>query len=104
MNPRTSRETVTFVGPFSLRGIDGVQPAGTYTVETDEELIESQSFLAYRRVATLMFLPSRPGGTELGQIATIDPVELRAVKARDAVGGAALPEAAHPPRGSKRDS
>ena len=37
MNRRTRRETVTFARPFSLRGIDGVQPAGTYTVETEEE-------------------------------------------------------------------
>ena len=86
MNPRTSRKTVTFARPFSLRGIDGVQPAGTYTVETDEELIEGLSFAAYRRVATVMFLPSQPGGTILGQIATIDPLELQAAQARDAEG------------------
>ena len=85
---RTSRETVTFARPFSIRGIEGVQPAGTYAVETDEELIEGVSFPAYRRVATLMFLPSRPGGKELGRIATIDPKELEAARARDAAAGA----------------
>ena len=36
---RTSRKSVTFTQPFSLSGIDEVQPAGTYTVETDEELL-----------------------------------------------------------------
>jgi hypothetical protein len=84
---RTKRETVAFTQPFSLRGLDGVQPAGRYTVETDEELIEGLSFPAYRRVATLMFLPSRPGGTLLGQIAIIDPRELQAAQARDTASG-----------------
>src|SRR5690242_3387800 len=84
MDRRTSREAVTFARPFSLRGIDGVQPAGTYLVETDAELIPGLSFIAWRRVASLMFLPSRPGGPVLGRIATIDPLELEAARARDA--------------------
>ncbi len=78
MNPRTSRKTVTFTRSFSLRGIDGV--------ETDEELIEGLSFPAYRRVATVMFLPPQPGGTIMGQIATVDPLELEAAQARDSAG------------------
>ncbi len=85
MNPRTSRKTVTFARPFSLRGIDGVQPAGAYTVETEEELIEGLSFPAYRRVETVIFLPSRSGGTD--QVATVDPRELEVALARDAGGG-----------------
>jgi hypothetical protein len=87
MDRRTSRRTVTFARPFSLRGIDGVQPAGAYLVETDEELIPGLSFIAWRRVASLMFLPSRPGGSVPGRIATIDPLELEAAQARDAAGG-----------------
>ena len=88
MTLRTSRETVTFARPFSLRGLGAPQPAGTYAVETDEELIEGVSFPAYRRVATVMLLPSRPGGRELGRIVTIDPRELEATRARDAAAGA----------------
>ena len=84
MDRRTSRRTVTFARPFSLRGIDGEQPAGAYPVETDEELIPGLSFIAWRRVASLMFLPSRPGGPVPGRIATIDPLELEAAQARDA--------------------
>lgn len=83
--PRTSRESVTFARPFALRGVEGVQPAGTYVVETEEELIEGLSFPAYRRVETVVFLPSRPGGT--GQVATVDPRELEAALAGDAGGG-----------------
>jgi len=84
MTLRTSRRTVTFARPFSLRGIDGIQRAGTYTVETDEELIEGLSFPAYRRVATTIFLPSRPGDLVSGQLVTLDPVELEVAEKRDA--------------------
>ena len=84
---RTSRRTVTFARPFSLRGIDGIQPAGTYAVETDEELLEGLSFPAYRRVATTIFLPSRPGDLVSGQLVTLDPVELEAAEQRDARNG-----------------
>ena len=84
MTLRTSRETVTFAHPFSLRGLGGAQPAGTYAVETDEEPIEGVSFPAYRRVATVMLLPSGAGGTAWRQIAAVDPAELRAARERDA--------------------
>jgi hypothetical protein len=87
MTLRTSRRTVAFTRAFSLRGVDGVQPAGTYTVETDEELLESVSFPVYRRVATTIFLPSRPGDMVSGQLVTIDPLELAAAEKRDASSG-----------------
>jgi hypothetical protein len=87
MTVRTSRRTVTFTRPFSLSGIDGVQPAGSYTVETDEELLLGLSFPAYRRVATLMFLPSGAGGGVSGRVASIDPRELEAAEERDAGAG-----------------
>jgi hypothetical protein len=40
MTVRTTSKTVTFMHPFILTGTDEVQPAGTYTVETDEELLQ----------------------------------------------------------------
>ena len=61
---RTTRETVTFAHSFSLYAVDDVQPAGTYTVDIDEELIEGLSFLAYRRVATTIYLPLRYGAQD----------------------------------------
>ncbi|HEX6015704.1 MAG TPA: hypothetical protein VFY87_28650 [Geminicoccaceae bacterium] len=85
MTLRTGRETVTFARPFSLRGVDGVHPLGAYTVETDEELVDGLSFPAYRRVAGVIFLPSRPGGTVDGRMASIDLRELRAALERDAL-------------------
>jgi hypothetical protein len=75
---RTTRKAVTFDRPFSLSAVDEVQPAGTYTVEVDEELIEGLSFLAYRRVATTIYLPLGPGRAGSLQAIQVDPHELTA--------------------------
>ena len=84
MTVRTSQSTVTFVRPFSLSSLDEAQQAGTYTVQTHEELLPGLSFLAWRRTATLIFLPSRPGGAFVEQMVAIDPLELEAAQERDA--------------------
>ena len=84
MTVRTSRKTVTFTQPFSLSGIEEVQPAGTYTVETDEELLPGLSFPAYRRIATLILLRSQRGRGLVEQVVNIDPLELQAAQERDA--------------------
>jgi hypothetical protein len=81
---RTTRKTVTFIHPFNLSGVDEEQPAGTYTVETDEELLQTSSVPAYKRISTLIRLPARPGSTVLTQIVEVNPLELAAVLARDA--------------------
>lgn len=85
MTVRTSRKSVTFTRPFSLSGIETAQPAGTYEVETEEELLEGVSFPAYRRIATAIFLPAQPGSMILAEIATIDPLELDAAQEQDAM-------------------
>lgn len=83
---RTSRRTVTFKRPFAISGIDEVQPPGNYPVETEEEVLPGLSFPAYRRVATLIHLRSRPGHAIMEQLAEIDPLELQAAQERDAAG------------------
>lgn len=90
MTMRTSRKSVTFRRPFSLTGIDDVQPAGTYTVETNEELIEGLSFPAWRRTATVFLLRAPSGTIGMGQDVDIDPRELKTVQDCDALD---LPEA-----------
>ena len=84
MTVRTSRKTVTFTRPFLLCGIDEEQPAGSYTVETDEELLPGLSFPAYRRIATLIYLRSRGGGRVVEKVVKIDPLELQAAQEKDA--------------------
>jgi hypothetical protein len=86
MTLRTSTKTVTFSRPFSLPGLDETQPAGAYTVRTDEEPIEGLSFLAYQRIATVIFLPLRHGGTGSFQAIPVTPEALDAAQIRDASG------------------
>ncbi|WP_225772045.1 hypothetical protein [Inquilinus sp. Marseille-Q2685] len=74
---------MTFVRPFTLSGIDGPQLPGTYTVETDEELLDGSSPPVHRRIATMIRLPGRPGSGELVQVVTVDPDELSAALLRD---------------------
>ena len=89
MATRTSSKQVTFRRPFLLSGFDSPQPAGTYTVDTEEELLEilgPLSFPVWKRVATIMRL-ARGGATEY---VPVDPNELNDAMARDAAQ-AALP-------------
>jgi len=80
---RTTRQAITFDQPFALTAVDEVQPAGTYTVDVDEELIEGLSFLAYRRVATTIYLPVPRGGAGSVQAVRVDPGELVAGSRHD---------------------
>ena len=84
MTTRTSHATVTFAHPFALPGVDGVQPAGTYAVDTDEEMIDSLNFVAWRRIATTIHIRIH-GAVEL---CAIDPRDLAASLARDATASA----------------
>jgi hypothetical protein len=86
MTVRTTTKSVTFRRPFSLKGADGLQPAGIYVVETEEEAIPALSFLAYRRLSTTMILSTRYGGAVVRQVVTIDPADLEAAQARDQAG------------------
>ncbi len=51
---RTTTKTVTFQRPFVLDGFPELLPAGTYTVDTDEEQLDSMLVEAWRRVATTL--------------------------------------------------
>jgi hypothetical protein len=84
MSIRTASSTVSFSRPFFLSGIAGEQPAGSYRVETDEELLQSVSIPVYRRISTLIRLPPRPGSSEVARIVDPDPPELAALLASDA--------------------
>jgi hypothetical protein len=75
MTIRSRREVVTFQHPFRIRGIDRQLPAGAYEVITDEEAIEGLSFAAFRRVATMIMVPSQSSrglATEMVSIGSVD--------------------------------
>jgi hypothetical protein len=85
MTIRTTRKTITFTRPFRLNKAEELLPPGTYAVDTDEELIDGLSFLAYRRVATLLHLPSISRKSRTSGVVTVDPVELEKALERDVI-------------------
>ena len=83
LTDRTDSTTVSFINPFSLKELEGIQPAGSYLVETDYEVIESISRLAYRRVATLLTIPSVSTSQSLSQRVFVDQTDLDAALMKD---------------------
>jgi len=79
MATRTTTKQVTFRRPFLLTGFDAVQAAGTYTVDTDEEMIDALSYPVWRRTGTTLHL-LRAGAMEF---VPIDPEELGRALLRD---------------------
>ena len=92
MTMRTTSRTVSFIHPFNLSGMDKEQPAGTYTVEADEELLQTLSLPAYKRISTLIRLPARPRSTMVTQIVEINPQELAAALTGDAQPDETIPQ------------
>ena len=86
MSGRTTRRSVIFSQPFSLADIDGIQPAGTYRVQTVDVSLGNLSFLAYRRISTTIELPCIGTAGPRRQVMTIDPVELEAALTKDRAG------------------
>lgn len=64
-----------------LTGFDRAQPPGVYMVETDEQLLDTVTCVALRRLETRMEIHPRPGNSET---VPIDPAELDQALLRDA--------------------
>lgn len=79
---RTRREDIVFRRPFSLRGWAEPQPAGSYAVHIEEELIEGLSFPVYRRVSTMIMRQAIRAGA-LIQAIPVDPRDLAKAQAAD---------------------
>ena len=82
MNSRIRREDLVFSRPFRLRGWKDPHPAGTYALETEEELIDGLSFTAYRRIGTTLTREATPGG-HCRQVIPVEPADLEAAVAAD---------------------
>ena len=85
MTTRTTKSTVTFARPFILGESGELFPAGRYSIETDEELLEGISFPVYHRTATMMQLDANPSRRGISEVILIDPQQLEAALAADAV-------------------
>ena len=69
---RITKSHVTFDEPFKIKGRDEILSAGSYDIETDEEIIEGNASTVYRRVATRLYVRS----TGMTRAITVDPKEL----------------------------
>ena len=84
MMERTTTTTAVFAHPFMLGSDEGPFPAGSYVIETEEELIPGLSFQAYRRIRTTMNVPIARGIHTALQALVIDPKELERALQLDA--------------------
>ena len=85
MITRSRRETVVFLHPARLKGVDRVLAAGSYEVIIDEEMIEGLSFPCYRRTATMIMVPGAPPHQSSMEMLSISSVALADAQHRDAV-------------------
>jgi hypothetical protein len=85
MTTRVTTKTVVFSRPFVLNEADGEQQPGIYTVETEEEPLDVMTIAGYRRVSTVMNRYELHGAGGLTRFVTIEPAELDAALARDAM-------------------
>lgn len=85
MTMRARVKRVTFLRPFVLKGLEGVQPSGTYSVETREEHAGFFSFLYAKRTSTWIRICRNPGTGGVLQVVNIDPLDLQTAQMRDAV-------------------
>lgn len=83
MNVRTRETTVTFDHAFHLSEADGDLPAGTYRLVIDEEQLLGVSFLAYRRVATMLHTPALAAPPGRSKCLSVNAAELDAAALKD---------------------
>jgi hypothetical protein len=93
MNSTTVR--VTFRRSFTVKGLEGTVPPGTYRLETEEEEIDGLSFVALRCLATFLWLPVAGRGAGSSQGVRVDPKDVEEALRRDAI--------APPPRPNHQD-
>ncbi len=85
MTTRSRRDTVTFLHPAQIKGLERLLPAGAYEIVTDEEMIEGLSFPSYRRLATMIMVPGAPPHQNSTEMIAVGFVDLADAQQRDAV-------------------
>lgn len=76
---------VRFAHAFSLEGVEGTFPSGTYVVEETTEPVEGLTFVGHRRTKTTIELPWSGSSNFSRQLVEIDPAALETALARDAL-------------------
>ncbi|HZQ40217.1 MAG TPA: hypothetical protein VFA87_05475 [Rhizomicrobium sp.] len=89
MEIRTTTRLITFRNPFTLSALDGVYPAGDYTIRIEEQPLDTISFAGWRQTGCLLEL-FRDGAVEY---VSVDPQELREALVSDGDQGTDPPAA-----------
>ncbi|MFG1464774.1 hypothetical protein V5F77_17965 [Xanthobacter sp. DSM 24535] len=76
------QKAIAFAHPFEMRGIEGVQAAGNYIVETESERIAGMD-AAYRLVATKLHFPADPASRTAGRIVPVNQTDVDAALLKD---------------------
>lgn len=97
MTIRTTSKTVFFTHPFKIGCWEEVQPAGSYQVDTDEELIEGLSFVAYKKILTIIHLHSKNKQKAMTRALTIRAKDLEMALEKDKVKRGNILEDMHLP-------
>jgi hypothetical protein len=84
MPVRSSASIVTFSGPFWIDASLSSLPAGTYRVETDEELVEGRNFISYRWLFTTLRAVDPHERASHGRIYAVTRQELKNALTNDA--------------------
>lgn len=90
MTVHACSKRVTFKHPFVLKGVEGMLPSGTYSVETRQEHTNFFSILKSKRTSTRIRFCRNPGIAGFLEVVNIDPLDLTAALMLDKVstGGA----------------
>lgn len=84
MTEPSDPKSVSFAHPFTLDGVEGTFPPGTYAIEVSREAVNGLSFIGYRRTKTTIELPASSSAYLSRQLVEVEPADLEAALARDA--------------------
>jgi hypothetical protein len=84
MSVRTTESTVTFSAPFRVADNEDLLPPGTYRVVMDDEELSGLTFMSYRRIATMIAVPSVDAPVQLKRsLVSTSQTELDAALMKD---------------------
>jgi len=83
MHTQTRRKTVTFARSFQLDGLDEMLPAGTYNVESENDVLDGMFLPDCLRTSVLIQLHTMPGSSGYSQTMTVSWEALEAALLRD---------------------
>lgn len=100
MSTMIREESIVFRRPFCLEGVEDIQWAGTYFVQIEEEIVESLSVYAVRRISTSILVPIHPGHAGSTQSMLVEQRDLEEAIRQDALPAprTSVPNAGIPPR------